>query len=105
MHPGGVQAGLDRRLFHALADPLSADVEGTGRPVPRPHRHQVGQGGRQVGWDRDLVAPLGFVPRYLRPEGDDRWVLAQPDVLGLEGQALPTRSPVLSMILMAMRTG
>ena len=51
------------------------------------------------------MAPLGFVPRYLRTEGDDRRGLAQPDVLGMDGQALPTRNPVRSMMRMAIRTG
>ena len=62
-------------------------------PVLGADRHQVLQALHQVVGDGDLAAPFRLVPRHLRPEGDDRRVLVEPEVRWPEGEAITDPQP------------
>ena len=93
MGPGGVYSCGGRRLLHALADPLPADVEERPVTVPAVEGDQVRQWLHQVGGHRHLAPPLGLVARDVRPQAEDGRVLGEPEVRGPEGQALGHPEP------------
>ena len=81
--------GLRRQCSAAIGHLLNvgASSHECESPPGPPSSHQVVR-------DGDLAAPLALVARHLRPEGDDRRVLGEPEVRRPYGKALPPgRSP------------
>ena len=105
MGSGGIYAGIYGSSLHRFPDPLAGDVQHGAVSVLGVEGSQVGQALQEIRRDRDLAALACLVPWDLGPDADDRRLLVEPEVASAKGQASETLSPVLSMILKAMRVG